>query len=518
MTDELDPEAAGSTRLTAGDIRRRAFSGSMLLGVKGVLVQLLGLASTILIAHYLSPGALGEVAFGIMLTSLLAFVGGNQGLTGALIRRQETPDVADLENALGIQLAIGLVIAIAVAAISLPFGKVGQLTALMAWAIPVTAFRVPAQTVLERDLCYGRLVSAEVAEIVLFQAWQIVTVLAGWGVWGLATAVLWRALSGTTVLVALSPGRHLRPRLDRERSRRLRSMGLKIQATELVDSLRDQGVNLCTAALGGLPVLGLWSMSYRALQLPLMVISSLYRVSLPAMSRLLALGKDPRPLIEDAVAMVTPPLGVVLVPMAACSPALFPAVLGQRWAGAAGAVPPACLGLMFVGPVSVAGVGYLWAIGDGKVPLRGSIYCTIAWFAVSLPLLPFVGATAVGIGMGASLVVLTITIMLGVRQHVRLSLRRPLLVPTAIAVAATAPAWIAARSLRPTLEATVLTAAGGTALYLVMLLLFHREITWKILSHGLRPLTRRRQAPLPGIAAGPDEEGLSLPATTMGRL
>ena len=97
---------------------------------------------------------------------------------------------------------------------------------------------------------------------------------------------------------------------------------------------------MSTAALGGLPVLGLWSMAYRALQLPFMVFTSLYRVSLPAMSRLLALGRDPRPLIEDGVGLVAPPLGVVLVPMAACSPALFPAVLGEHWAGAAGAVPP----------------------------------------------------------------------------------------------------------------------------------------------------------------------------------
>jgi len=484
----------------------------MLLGGKGVLVQVLGLASTILIAHYLSPAALGEVAFGIMLTTLLVFAGGNQGLTGALIRRQEPPDAADLETALGLQLVIGLVIAFGVTVVSLPFGRVGELTALMAWAIPVTAFRVPAQTVLERDLAYGRLVSAEVAEIVLFQSWQIATVLAGWGVWGLATAVVWRAVSGTGVLVALSPDRHLRPRLDRERSRRLRGLGLKIQATELVDSVRDQGINLCTAALGGLPVLGLWSMSFRALQLPLMVISSLYRVSLPAMSRLLALGKDPRPLIEDAVALVAPPLGVVLVPLAACSPALFPSVLGNDWAGAAGAVPPACLGLMLVGPVSIAGVGYLWAIGDGKVPLRGSIYCTIAWFAVSLPLLPLLGATAVGVGMGASLVVLTVTITQGVRRHVGLSLTRPLLAPTVIAVAAATPAWIAARTLQPTLVATVVTAAAATALYLGMLFLFHREISWKVLSFGL-PLGRRREPPLPSVQRVADEgDGRALSA------
>jgi O-antigen/teichoic acid export membrane protein len=500
LTNKHDSEPPRSGHLTAADVRRRAFSGSILLGAKGIVVQGLGLASTIVIAHYMTPGALGQVAFGIMLTTVVAFVGGNQGLAGALIRRLEPPDAADLETAVGLQLAIGLAIAFGVTAAAIPFGTVGDLTALMVWAIPITAFRVPAQTVLERDLAYRRLVSAEVAEIILFQIWQIAAVLAGWGVWGLATAVLWRAVSGTGVLVALSPDRHLRPRLDRGRSRRLLGIGWKIQATDLVDGLQTQGINMSTAALAGLPVLGLWSMAYRALQLPFMLYFSLYRVSLPAMSRLLALGKDPRPLIEDAIGLIAPPLGVVLVPMAACSPALFPAVLGESWVGAAGAVPPACLGLMLAGPVLIAGVGYLWAIGDGRVPLRSSISCAIAWFAVSLPLLPFLGATAVGLGLGAGFVVQTATILRGIRRHVRVGLTRPLLVPTAIAVAAATPAWIAARSFDPTLSVTVVTAGGATALYLGTLFLFHRQVMWKIFSVGLRPLVERRQPPLASIA------------------
>ena len=236
LTNERHSEPPRSGHLTADDIRRRAFSGSMLLGVKSIVVQGLGLASTILIAHYLTPGALGEVAFGIMLTTLVAFVGGNQGLTGALIRRQKPPDAADLETALGLQLAIGLVIAFGVTAAALPFGKIGDLTALMVWAIPVTAFRVPAQTVLERDLAYRRLVLAEVAESFSTRSGRSRPYSQAGGVWGLATAVLWRAVSGTSALVALSPDRHLRPRLDRDRSRRLRGIGLKIQATELVDA------------------------------------------------------------------------------------------------------------------------------------------------------------------------------------------------------------------------------------------------------------------------------------------
>ena len=500
MTSERADASADTSGLTVGEIRQRALSGSVLLSAKGIVVQVLGLISTILIAHFLTPSELGMVAFGITLTTLLAFVGGSQGLAGALIRRQEKPEAADLEAVVGLQLAIGTAIAVLVTAATWPLGEVGQLTALMVWAIPLSAFRVPAQTVLERDLAYRRLVSAEMVEILLFQAWQIGAVLAGWGVWALASAVLWRAIAGTIVLIAMSNVRHLRPRFDRGRSRQLLGLGVKIQATDLVDGLRDQGVNMSAAMLGGLSVLGLWSMAYRALQLPLMVFSSLFRVSLPAMSRMLGLGKDPKPLIEETVSLVAPSLGLILVPLAACSPALFPAILGQDWAGAAGAVPPACLGIMLVGPVAIAGVGYLWAIGDGNVPLRGSIYNTITWFAVSLPLLPSLGVTAIGVGMLAALVVQTATIFRGVRKHVSLSLKRPLFVPLTIAVVVTTPVWFLASVMTPTLGVVFATAVTAELFYLGALFLFHRNATRKIVVFSAHPLAARRRMRLGNAA------------------
>jgi O-antigen/teichoic acid export membrane protein len=489
--------------LDVAEVRKRAFSGSAMLAVKGGVVQVLGLASTIVVAHYLTPGELGKVAFGITITTILAFIGGSQGLAGALIRRQEAPEPADLQAVIGLQLTIGVAIAFAVSVATWPLGEVGQLTTLMVWAIPITAFRIPAQTVLERSLTYRPIVAAEVSEVVLYQAWTIVTVLAGWGVWGLASAIPFRAVSGTTILILISRVRHLRPRFDRERSRRLLGVGLRIQATDLVDGLRDQGVNMAAASFGGLSVLGLWSMAGRALQLPVMLYSSLFRVSLPAMSRLLALGKDPKRLIEDAMALVAPGFGLILVPLAACSPVLFPAVLGERWAGTSSIMPPACLGWMVAAPIGVAGVGYLWAIGDAHVPLRGSILNTIAWFVVALPLLPILGAGALGLGMLAAYLVQSVTIALGVRKRVRIDFVRPVVVPLAIAVAAAAPVWLAASAADPSLLAVVVTAGLSEALYLGGLFLFQRRVALRLVGAVVRPITGRIRPGRATAAAGP---------------
>lgn len=477
--------------LGVAEIRKRAFSGSLLLALKGGVVQVLGLISTIVIAHFLTPGELGKVAFGITITTILAFIGGSQGLAGALIRREEEPEAADLQAVVGMQLAIGLAIAVIVSAATWPLGEVGQLTTLMVWAIPVTAFRVPAQTVLERSLAYRPIVAAEISEIVLYQAWQIGTVLAGWGVWGLASAILFRAFSGTAILIFISKVRHLRPRFDRKRSRRLVGIGLRIQATDLVDGIRDQGINVAAGSLGNLSVLGLWSMAGRALQLPVTLFASLFRVSLPAMSRLLALGRDPKPLIEDAMALVAPAFGLILVPMAACSPVLFPAVLGERWSGASSIMPPACLGWMIIAPIAVAGVGYLWAVGDGSVPLRASIYDTVVWFAISLPLLPVLGVKALGLGMLAAYVVHSVVIARGVRKRVRIDFVRPVVVPLAIAVSAATPMWVAASAAPPTLEAVVVTAVLSEVLYLGGLFIFQRTVARRLVRATIRPLGAR---------------------------
>ena len=89
MQDSSQDHLDNAEALTSADVQKRALSGTLLLAVKGVGLQVIGFATTILIAHFFTPAELGAVAFGITLTTLLVFVGGGQGLAGALIRRQD---------------------------------------------------------------------------------------------------------------------------------------------------------------------------------------------------------------------------------------------------------------------------------------------------------------------------------------------------------------------------------------------------------------------------------------------
>jgi O-antigen/teichoic acid export membrane protein len=500
---EPTPDAAGKADgLTVREVRDRAISGTILLTARGAALQVAGLASTIVVAHFFTPGELGKVAFGLTLTTLLLFAGGSQGLAGALIRMQETPRRVELETGIGLQLAIGLLIALATTAIGWQFGEVGHLTALMVWAVPLAAFRVPALTMLERRLAYRQIVTASFVEILFYQGWQIVTVIAGWGVWGLASAVICRSVAGTAAMIVLSDVRYLRPRLHRQHSRHLVHLGIRIQAGELLDALRDQGLNLTVGATAGLSALGLWSMAYRALQIPTTIFASLARVSFPGISRLITLGEDPKPLVEEAVAVTAPACGLILVPLAASSPALFPAVLGHKWAGAAAVIPPASLGLMLAIPVAVAAVGYLWAIGDGDTPLRGSIANAAVWFGVALPLLPAIGVSALGWGMLAALVSQATVLARGVRKHLEVHFARHVIVSAAIAVAAATGPWLVVSLAQPTILTAIAGGAVAVLLYTALLFLLHRQPTRRLARLVLPPLAARMGVRLPRFATG----------------
>jgi O-antigen/teichoic acid export membrane protein len=176
--------------ITANDVRERALSGTLLLTAKGVVLQVVGLVTTIVIARALEPRELGIVAFGLTITTFAAFLGGGQALGGALIRAPEAPDRRDLEAVTGLQLLATLGLVLVVAGVMLPFGEIGQITTLMVCALPFSALRVPGAVTLERALAYRRIVLIEGTEMLVYYGWSVVTVLAGWGVWGLACPFL----------------------------------------------------------------------------------------------------------------------------------------------------------------------------------------------------------------------------------------------------------------------------------------------------------------------------------------
>ena len=156
---------------------------------------------------------------------------------------------------------------------------------------------------MERQLSYRPLAVVEIVETICYFVWAIVTVSVGWGVWGLASASLVRALTGTAVCWLVLPSARLIPSLSWARVKPLLGFGFRYQAVGIATFLRDQGTNAAIAVFAGVSALGVWSVALRILQIPLLLITSLWRISYPGMSRLVAAKEDVGPTIERVVAL-----------------------------------------------------------------------------------------------------------------------------------------------------------------------------------------------------------------------
>lgn len=464
---ELPPEDEG-----ASTIRDRGALGAVLLTIRAAGAQAISFVGMLVLAHLLSPTALGTVAFGITILTIGNFFA-DGGLGAALIRRAEQPTVDEFRALLALQLTLALVIALGVAAVGSRAGTTGQVTAIMVCALPLLALRAPHAIALERALDYRPIASIDLVESLVFYGWAIATVEAGWGVWGVASAAVAKSLVGSALMTAASPLGVIAPRLKLGTLRSMLGFGIGFQAVGLAALARSEGVNLVVVAIGGEAVLGYWSLANRLLQVPFWVFQSLWRVSFPTMARLRALGESTPRTVERFARVTALASGAMLAPLAASAHYLVPALFGERWAPAAAPVPWACAGLLVAGPISVAAAGYLYSERNVRTPLLATIISTPVWLGVIAILLGPVGVAAVGIGwMFASWTEAVIFSRALWRAHV--AVERIIVVPVAVTLACAVFAYALQTPLSNPLAEGIATATLAVAAYVALSLAFNR--------------------------------------------
>jgi O-antigen/teichoic acid export membrane protein len=457
----------------AGDVRRRAVGAAAVDSLRAIAIRLFALAGTVALTHLLMPDDFGLVAFGLTLTTFAGFLA-DGGVGTALIRREEAPSRDELRALLGFQLVVNVGLVLLVAVVASPFGEAGAVVAVMALALPIGTIRTPAYITYERRLEYRPLAVIEIGETIGYYVWAVAAVAAGFGVWGLASASVVRAVLGSAAAIALLPPTRIVPAWNWGRVRPLLGFGFRYQAVGFVQMLRDQGVNLAVAVIGGTSMLGLWSVAQRVLQVPFLLFTSLWRVSFPGMSRLVAAGEPVRETIERVVRVTSVVTAFVVAPLAASSWILVPEVFGQPWSDAANAIPPACVGLMLSGPISVALAGYLWAVGDSHIPLRATFVGIAVWAAVMIPLIPSLGVAAVGYGWLFSSIGETLVLISGARRRVQVSLSG-VVVPTILGFLSALVGWAASTTFTPSIATGLASAFLAATLYLLASLAFHRR-------------------------------------------
>jgi O-antigen/teichoic acid export membrane protein len=480
-------------------IRERGASGAALLTAQAAAAQVVAFAGTLALAHLLVPRAFGLVAFGATVVIIGNFFA-DGGLGASLIRQSTDPTTAELRALLGLQLIVGCVLALGIAAVGLQAGTAGGITALMASSLPLLALRAPHAIVLERALRYGRIASIELTESVAYYLWAIATVWAGWDVWGLASAAITRALVGSVLITLASPLGVIWPRLSPGTLRPMLGFGIGFQAVGLAALARNQGVNLVIAAGGGAQLLGYWSLASRLLLVPFWLFQALWRVSYPTMARLRAMGEDTSLTVEHLACITALVAGAALAPLAASAHDLVPAIFGSRWATAADPIPWACAGLAISGPISVAAAGYLYSERDVATPLRATIVNGLVWVGLTAVLVGPVGVAAAGVGwMIASWSEATI-FSRALRLRARVAVFRLIALPVAAVYASSILAYALPLPTSNQLIAGIVRAAVALAVYLVLNLGFNRATLSDTLQR-MRSLVQRWNSGRSGLAS-----------------
>jgi O-antigen/teichoic acid export membrane protein len=421
-------------------LRHATVRGVVSLVSRNLAIRGLGLVGNIVLARLLTPDDFGTIALGLTLSQIgMALVSG--GVTASIARRKEEPDRVDLRAALAFQVGATFAFVAVAAPTGLALGGAGAVTALMICSLPIDALRVATTAVAMRRLQFGLLARAAVAETVAFNIVAVALVAAGMDVWGVAIANIVRAITGTVLLFVLGSVGWLWPRWNGDRLRRHLTFGAANQATVLVNTGRDQGINVVVGAVGGLAALGVWNLAYRLLQVVLLVMQAVWQVAFPAIARLLEAGQSGAALMSRGVRLVAIVTGLAAAILGGTAPAAVPVLFGPGWEAVPALLTLGAASLMVSGPITTLGFSFLWAVGSADAVLRATIAHTLTWLAVAAALLPFVGSDAVGIGMLTAAFVVRASLLAAIRRHIPLHDLALTLGPTLLAVLAGTAGW-----------------------------------------------------------------------------
>ena len=144
------------------DLRRRAYVGVLSIFSWNYVSLFVAFLGNLVLARLLTPADFGIVAVGTTV-SLLAIALTEGGLGSRLIQRPEAPSEAELRTLTGVQLSTTGVATVLIIICALPFGVVGQVTALMVTALPIGALQTAGRTLLIRNLRVSSLAATDVA-------------------------------------------------------------------------------------------------------------------------------------------------------------------------------------------------------------------------------------------------------------------------------------------------------------------------------------------------------------------
>jgi O-antigen/teichoic acid export membrane protein len=347
----------------------------------------------------------------------------------------------------------------------------------------------------ERVLAFGVIARAEVAEIAGYSVAAIAAVAAGLGVWGVAGATIVRAVIGSAVLVSGGGVGLIAPRLSRSFLRANARSGFAFQSVSVVYLLRDQAFNVVVGGFGGLAMLGYWTLASRLGQAVVLLFDSLWRVTYPAMARLIDVDAEPARALDRALRGATVAAGAIVAVLAGSAPALIPALFGARWEDTVAILPCACLGVLIEGPLSACASGYLSAIDRVNTMLRAAGLHAVVLVLTGVPLLKAWDTFGLGLSWLAGSLAAAIVLARAVRRHAGIDVAPAMAGAVVSACLAGAAAYAVATLVRPAGAGLLASGLVAVAGYLALTVLLCREDLVYMLRVVRRAVGRSHDAP-----------------------
>jgi O-antigen/teichoic acid export membrane protein len=346
---------------------------------------------------------------------------------------------------------------------------------LIAVSIPVGTLNTPGWIVLSRNLDWDLIALSEVVGTLVFNLFAVALVILGVGVEAVGAAVLAQTVVTVTLLNRRGPIGLVRPSLDPATIGPLLRFGLAFQAVSLLERGRDQAVNILTAAVGGLALLGVWSAAYRIFLSIALVFEALWQVSFPAMARMLEAGQDPRALVEGVLRINSTAFGFPAVAVAGTAPALVPVLFGPGFAGAVDVLPWGAAALLLTGPTITAGMSFVKARGDSRGMVESYVVQSVVWLASAAALIPLFGAQGVGMAMFIAALALVAAVSRAARRYVEIRVLAVVWAPFAAVAAGGLVGWAIAASISSHVLGLVISMAVCELVYVGLLMILRRS-------------------------------------------
>jgi lipopolysaccharide exporter len=319
-----------------GTLREQVAGGVRWGLIASIATQVGRLAFVVALMRLLGPqnfGIVGQASVYIAITYIFLHLG-----TAANIIQRPHLEKADVGSAWWINVALGSALAgltVVAAPVLAGFFRTEELTAVLralSICFVLKAMAVVPTALLYRNMRFRSIGTAEIASTFLGGALAVVAAANGAGYWALVVQTLAMDAIFLVALVRISG----RPELTWSTSaaRGLWSFSSRVMGAELVKYMSENTDKFIIARVLGATQLGYYSLAYRVLLLPLLMMEQAGRVILPTFSRL---QNDRERLAQmflrasESVALVVCPAMTLTILSA---PIAVPAVLGDAWAPA----------------------------------------------------------------------------------------------------------------------------------------------------------------------------------------